>query len=284
MSICTATGTSTGEKGCQKYTGEQVHILYFDSEQEVDITSLQSQPFVEALISASSNRASILKDANEFEIVVPETTKYTPTNGSAEILKRTSAGLTIKHKSGNVIRRTLAELDNKEMHVFILTKQNILAGIRSDYDKLKTVKATAAVIDEVMEGSRELRGLELTYDDVDWFNVKKEIALGWNIKDINPLTGLYIYAAGTSTSVTATVTDADDTMVTGLTVAQFSMYNITDGAAVTIDTVVDNADGTYTVPITTGASATDVIEVRYAGPSSTNLYKQIDTKQLLLLT
>lgn len=284
MSICTATGTSTGEKGCQKYTGEQVHILYFDSEQEVDIASLQSQPFVEALIYASSNRASILKDANEFEIVAPEISKYTPTNGSAEVLKRTSAGLNIKHKSGNTIRRTFTELDNKEMHIFILTKQNILAGVRSDYDKLKTVKATSVVMDEVMEEARELRGLELTYDDVDWFNVKKEIALGWNVKDLTPLTGLYIYAAGTSTSVTATITDADDNFVTGLGVGNFTMYNITQGAAVTIDTVVDNADGTYTIPITSGASATDVIEVRYGDPASDNLYLQIETKQLELLT
>lgn len=283
MSICTATGTGTGEKGCQKNVKAKRHILSWSSEQEIDITSLENQPAMQALITASSNRMSVLKNANYVEPVSPEQTVHTPQFGSEEIISETSAKLTMKHKTGNVMRRTLAAKNGDIEYILVASDMKTITGERSGYDKLKTVKATVNVTDEVID-EREYKVVTYTFSDVNWNEVKKDIAIDYKVTDLVINTGLYIYAAGTSTSVTATITDAEDDFVTGLTVGNFSMYNITQKAAVTIGTVVDNADGTYTIPITSGASATDVIEVRYSGPGDGDPYEQIETEQLELLT
>lgn len=282
MSLCSNTGTAgTGEKGCQKYIGGQINLLWWSTEQDISITSLKNKPFVEALIYASSNRLSILKNAEYFEPVSPEADTHVPDYGTEEITSKTSAKIILKHKSGNCIRRTFGALDGEEIHVIIGTEKNVLTSERSSYDKLKTSKCRVNVIDEVIDGKREYRNIELTFDNPEWMAVKKDIQLEYSINDLTPLTGLYLHIDSCSAAADceATITDCDDTLIDGLTIANITLYNVTLATVPVIGTVVDNGDGTYTIPITSGVASGETVEVRYAVPASDNLYVQVETEQ-----
>lgn len=86
MSLCASSGTGTGEKGCQKVVKKIRNLIWWSTSQEIDITSLQQKPFLEALTYASSDRMAIMKGANYYEPVAPEQTVHTPEFGGSEVM------------------------------------------------------------------------------------------------------------------------------------------------------------------------------------------------------
>lgn len=279
MGLCDNAGIGTGEKGCQKVGKGSAYLLWWTAEQEIDISSMQQKPFMEALIyAAQATRMAIMKKANYVEKIAPEITEHKPEFGEKEVMNKDSAGIILKHKSGNGLIRSLTALDGETIHVMIGYDNQIIAGKRSGYDKLKTVKVLVSVIDEVIDG-REYKNLDLTFVDDNWNDVKKFIGLEWSLNDLEPLTGVYlsIDSCSVAGNVVIRANDLNDTAITGLTVAGFGLYDDTELAAAVIATPTDNADGTYTAAITSGVTAADIVHATYTGPAVANLFVQVQT-------
>jgi hypothetical protein len=232
---------------------------------------------MEALIyAAQATRMAIMKKANYVEKVAPEITEHKPEFGEKEVMNKDSAGIILKHKSGNGLIRSLVALDGETIHVMLGFDNQIIAGKRSGYDKLKTVKALVSVIDEVIDG-REYKNLDLTFVDDNWNDVKKFIGLEWSLNDLEPLTGVYlsIDSCSVAGNVVIRANDLNDTGIAGLTVAGLKLYNDTDGVAAVIATPTDNTDGTYTAAITSGVATGEIVHATYVGPAVANKFVQV---------
>ena len=89
---------------------------------------------------------------------------------------------------------------------------------------------------------------------------------GVNLLDETGLLDLSVsYTSPIATSVTANVTLNYDgvftsTTINGLALADFSAFNTTTQAAVTIDSVTNSGDGVYDIAYSSGVSSTDVVQ------------------------
>lgn len=280
MGLCDNVGIGTGEKGCQKTGKGSAYLLWWNYEQEIDISSLQQKQFMEALIyAAAATRMAIMKKANYVEKIAPEITEHKPEFGEKEVMNKDSADVILKHKSGNGLIRALSQLDGEYIHIMLGFDNQIIAGKRSGYNKLKTVKVLVSIIDEVIDG-REYKNIDLTFVDDNWNDVKKFIGLEWSLNDLEPLTGVYlsVVSASVAGNVVLRAVDVNDTPITGLTVANLDLYNDTDQVMAVTGTFTDNADGTYTASITSGVAAGEIVHGVYAGPAVTNLYLQVGSE------
>lgn len=177
------------------------------------------------------------------------------------------------------MRTTLADMDGEVIYGMLASDNKVITGVRSSYDKLKTAAMKVNVTEEIID-QVEYKVIELSFEEDEWNDVKKDIPIDYSIKDINPITGLYlILTACTASSATLMIIDCNDDPVDGLTIGNIGLYNDTDGAAAVVGTVVDNGDGTYTLPVTSGITASDIVYGTYDGPASGNLYVQIKTEK-----
>jgi len=276
---CENTNIGTGEKGCYDNTLQETTILFFEEEVILDISSLQDQTAMQSLISSATNRMSVLSKANYMEPTAAEAQWHEPDYGSKIKTGDKYPSKLFKHMATECLKRMFNEIDGTIGHVLFVTEGNFIEGLAYENDKLKTAKVSINVTDEVID--------KIAYKNIDlgffslFDSLSRSVDLGFNIEDLTLIEGVYFYPQ--SANATTFIVEANDCAYNtqdGLDTANFVLWNVTTGAAITVTGWVDNADGSYTATYASGTSTDDVVQARYTGPSATNMYIQILTSNI----
>lgn len=247
----------------------------------IDTTTTLDQSYFDALInqSDSTKRWYPLPVMKNVEDVRGEDLTESFNDGSIAFIQegsRTFTGITIKNPSPTLLGK-IKKWRCSEISVFVIDTDGNILGNGSEADKLypfkldsetwspKYMKTTDTTVAKIQ--------IDYTYakDEVD--EDIKMIASDETSIDVKDLEGLIDVNAGAATSIATTgfVTELTydyGTQVTaqkfkGAILADFTLYNETTTSSITVTSVTESPDGTYTFVIPAQTSA-DVLTLSLA--------------------
>jgi hypothetical protein len=279
MSKCGSVSDINVIKGTYCFNGEEDGFAIWQSEATVSNTTLSSKAYWDAQIYDSTNRVITIVGSDDSEITPGEPVEYNPKRGSKVQTSKNSAEYMIKYKDTECLRKTLDDLNGRELNVMFFTEGNFIIGVQATNTTTKTVKAQLSVSKETVDGVK-LLVCKFTFVDVDFEMkyVEVEMDSGFTTDDLTGLTSIYLefVSAIDSTGVDLIVDafECDRTANEDLLVGNFVVYNLTDDPTKSTPIVpsgVVNSANRYTISIAT-QDAGDVLYCGIADPSASNLY------------
>jgi hypothetical protein len=264
------------DKGSFCFNGEIDGFAAFDSTITVANTSLKTQAWWDAQIYDSTNRVVTLVGTDDSEITAAEVVTYEPKRGFKVQTSKGSNEYMLKFKDTECLRKTLFPLDNTELFTYFFTVNNYIRGEEATNTTTKAVKSQISVSAELADGVN-LIVVKFTFaTDFEQTYVEVPMEEGFNTSELTGLTGVYLegISADATTDIVVDAYDCARTALTGLTDANFQVFNTTDdpskASAISITNVAAVANR-YTITIAVQDSG-DTLWIEVPTPSSTNLY------------